>query len=130
MNEHCKQYGPSLLRLTLGPLFIIPGVMKLMNPSMIVGMLGQMGFPAPTFFGWLLLVSEIFFGASVLAGWKIKFTVWPLVIVLFVATITVHIPSMATNPMGLIDVLFRLLGIAALVSLVFTGQGAVAVQED
>ncbi|MBI4141039.1 DoxX family protein [Candidatus Woesearchaeota archaeon] len=130
MKEHCEQYGPSILRLALGPLFIIPGVMKLMNPGMIIGMLGQIGFPAPTFFGWLLLLSEIIFGASVLVGYKVKLTVWPLVIVLAVATITVHIPSIATNPMGLIDVLFRLLGIAALISLHFTGPGAVAVQED
>jgi len=104
--------------------------MKLTNPSMIIGMLGGLGFPAPVFWGWLLLLSEIFFGASVLIGWKVRHTVWPLVIVLAVATVTVHLPSMASNPAGLLDVLFRLLGIAALINLHLNGPGAVAVSDE
>ena len=129
-GKDCKQYASSILRLVLGPLFIIPGIMKLTNPGMIIGMLGGLGFPVPVFWGWLLLLSEIFFGTSVLVGWKVRYTVWPLVIVLVVATITVHLPSMATNPMGLLDVLFRLLGIAALINLHLNGPGAVAVSEE
>jgi len=128
--DHCGQYGPSVLRFALGPLFIIPGVMKFMNPGMIIGMLGQLGFPAPTFLGWLLLLSEIIFGAAVLVGWKVKYTVWPLVAVLAVATAFVHIPAMATNPAGLVNVLFHLLGIAALINLHLTGSGKYAVSDE
>ena len=64
-NSH---YGPTLLRVVLGLLFIIPGLGKLVNPAMIIGMLGQLGFPAATLLGWVLLLSEIVFGAAVLTG--------------------------------------------------------------
>ena len=129
-QTECKEYAPSILRLVLGPLFIIPGIMKLTNPSMIIGMLGGLGFPAPTFWGWLVLLSEIIFGAAVLVGWKVKYTVWPLVAVLAVATAFVHIPAMATNPAGLVNVLFHLLGIAALINLHLTGSGKYAVSDE
>ncbi|MBI1969648.1 DoxX family protein [Candidatus Woesearchaeota archaeon] len=120
-------YSPAVLRLILGPLFIVPGISKLLNPGMIIGMLGGMGFPGASFFGWLLLLSEIIFGLCVLLGWKVKYTVWPLVVVLLVATIMVHIPAMVGNPMGAITVLFHLLGIAALVSVFLTGAGALSI---
>ena len=92
-----------------------------MTPSGIIGMLGNLGFPAPSFFGWLLLLSEIVFGISVLIGWKLKYTVWPLVIVLLVALIMVTLPNIKQDQ---INVLFHLLGIAGLISLYLTGPGA------
>lgn len=121
-----EDYGPFALRLVLGLLFLIPGVMKLMDPGMIIGMLGGMGFPVATAFGWILLLSEIIFGVCILLGWKVKYTAWPPVIILLVATVMVHIPAMAGNPMGLIMVLFHVLGIAALVSVFLTGAGALS----
>lgn len=124
-----KQYSPTVLRLVLGLLFLIPGFMKLMNPPMIIGMLGDLGFPAPTFFGWLLLLSEIAFGLSVLVGFRVKYTVWPLVVVLLVATLTVYVPKLGTDPMAPITVLFHVLGIAALVSVFLSGAGALAVDK-
>ncbi len=121
-----SKYGPALLRLTLGLLFIIPGLSKLSNPGMIIGMLQQMGFFTPAFWGWILLLSEIVFGGAVLAGWKLKYTVWPLVIVLAVATALVSVPALGKDPMAMINISFHLLGIAALISLFFTGPGAYA----
>lgn len=131
MNENnYAKYGPTLLRAVLGLLFILPGLNKLGNPAMIIGMLGGLGFPAPAFFGWILLLSEILFGAAVLVGWKTKYTVWPLVVVLAVATLTVGLPALGTSPMAMINVSFHLLGIAALISLFLTGSGAVAVKQQ
>src|SRR3989338_10219195 len=92
---HCASYGAAVLRIALGLLFVLPGLGKLMNPAMIAGMLGGLGFPAPAFFGWLLLLSEIVFGALLIVGWKVKYAIWPLVIVLFVATLTVHLTKIA-----------------------------------
>lgn len=122
-TEKCCDLGPAVLRLVLGPLFVVPGVSKLLNPGMIIGMLGSLGFPAPVFFGWLLLLSEIVFGAAVFAGYKVKYVVWPLVLVLVVATITVYLPKLATDPMAIVNVLFHLLGVAALVNLYLSGAG-------
>lgn len=117
-----------VLRILLGLLFIIPGLGKLMDPAGIIGMLGGLGFPLPVFFGWLLLLSEIVFGLAVLVGYKVKWTAWPLVAVLAVATIIVHLPTLGT-PMGPITVLFHLIGIAGLIVLASEGPGAWAVSK-
>ena len=126
MNDNSK-YGPTLLRLVLGLLFVIPGISKLMNPDMIIGMLGGMGFPAASFFGWVLLLSEIIFGLAVLVGLKVRWAVWPLVAILAVAIVMVHIPALAASPMGVPNLLFHVLGVAALISLSLSGAGAIAV---
>ena len=118
-----------ILRILLGLLFVIPGLGKLMNPAMIIGMLGGLGFPAPGFFGWLLLLSEIVFGLAVLVGYKVKWTVWPLVIVLAIAILTVHLKTIS-DPAGMINVVFHLIGIAGLIVLASGGPGAWAVSKE
>jgi len=130
MEGKYNHYAPSVMRLVLGLLFIIPGFQKLANPEMIIGMLGNLGFPWPAVFGWILLLSEIVFGASVLMGLKVNYTVWPLMLILGVANITVHIPAwMNAEPMALISVLLHLLAMASLLSIYFTGSGAFAVKK-
>ncbi len=126
MGYNKSDYGPTVLRVALGLLFILPGLGKLSNPAMIVGMLGELGFPAAAFFGWVLLLSEIVFGAAVLVGWKTRYTVWPLAVVLAVATLIVGLPALGSSPMAMVNVLFHLLGIAALASIYLTGPGAYA----
>tara|TARA_Y100000310_G_C20573206_1_gene759106 strand:+ start:704 stop:1102 length:399 start_codon:yes stop_codon:yes gene_type:complete len=131
MNENkckCSEYGPTVLRLTLGLLFLLPGLSKLMNPGMIIGMLGSMGIPAASLMGWIVILSEIVFGAAVLVGWKLKKTVWPLVVIMGVAIIAMVIPSFGTNPMAMINLLFHLTAIGALISLYLTGPGAYTVK--
>jgi len=126
--ENAK-YGPTVLRIVLGLLFILPGINKFGNPAMIIGMLGNLGIPAPGLLGWVLLLSEIGFGAAVLFGYKLKYTVWPLVLILAVATLKVGLPALGSSPMAMINVSFHLLGIAALVSLYLTGPGEKAVKQ-
>jgi putative oxidoreductase len=130
MNNKYKEYAPTILRVVLGALFIVPGLQKLMNPAMIIGMLGKLGFPAAGLLGWVLILSEIGFGATVLAGWKLDKTVWPLVIILLVAMFKVHIPAIfAGTPMALVSVLWHIVGIGALISLYFSGPGAKTVKQ-
>ena len=124
-----ENYGPFVLRLGLGILFFIPGLQKLANPGMIIGMLDGMGVPLATLMGWVLLLSEIVFGASILVGWKLKKTVWPLAVIMAIALFAVHVPAwMSGAPMALISVLFHLVGIAGLISLYYSGAGAYAVK--
>ena len=108
-NAH---YGPLVLRIALGLLFVIPGLSKLANPGMIIGMLGELGFPAAAFFGWLLLLSEIVFGAAVLAGYKIRTMVWPLAIIMVLAGLMVAVPQIGSNPMSVPMALFHLFSFA------------------
>lgn len=129
MTHKYKNYAATGLRVFVGLLFIIPGANKLMNPAMITGMLGGLGFPAAGFFAWVLLLSEISFGAAVLLGWKLEYTVWPLVAVLGVAVLTVHIPALGSSPMATVTVLWHLMGLSALVSLFLSGPGEHAVPQ-
>ncbi len=124
-----KEYAPTVLRVGLGLLFIIPGLAKLMNPGMIIGMLEGMGMPAPALLGWIVLLAEIGFGAAVLFGYKLQQAVWPLVVILAVALFMVHVPNLiAKVPMAMPMVLFHVLGITALWSLYLSGPGAKAKQ--
>ena len=83
-----KDYGPFVLRIGIGGLFIITGLMKIMNPPAVVGMLTSLGFPGPQFWAWLLILAELLCGAAVLTGFHLKYTTVPLVIVLIVAIST------------------------------------------
>ncbi len=128
MDKKYHEYGHTLLRLALGVMFLLAGINKLMNPDGPIGMLTGLGFPAPAFFAWLLLLSEIIFGAAVLIGWKTKYTVWPLVIILAIATFTVVIPNIGKG--GPINLMFHLLGIASLISIALTGPGKIAISKE
>ncbi len=122
----CRAYAPSVLRLGLGLLFVIPGLDKLFGMlgggHMLAGMIGA-GLT------WIVLLAEIVFGAALLAGWKTKYTVWPLIVIMVVATVMMVIPNLS-QPMGMINLLFHILAITGLVSVYFSGPGAVAVKEN
>ena len=120
MKEN-TDFGPFFVRIGLGLLFIFPGIMKLMNPGMIIGMLGGMGFPLPMVLGWLVIIAEVLGGIALLAGYKVNYVVWPLVVILVVATVAVYLPDLAKNAT---QVLFHLLGILSLISLYYSGPRA------
>ena len=126
MKKSNAMFGPTILRVFIGFLFIIPGFMKLFNPEGIIGMLAGLGFPAAGFFGWLVLLTELLFGGLVLLGWKLRWTIWPLFIVLLVAILVVHLPALSAATMG--SFLFHVLGLAVLLSLFFTGGGRYALR--
>ncbi len=85
-----KEYAPFVLRLGVGGIFVYTGIMKVMNPSMVVGMLNSMGFPGPAFWAWLLIAVELLCGASVLLGFKIRWATIPLAIVMLVVISTTN----------------------------------------
>ncbi len=77
-------------RIVLGLLVLVSGLMKLfvVKPANVAVFLGSLGFPAANFFAWLLLLSEIIFGAAILANYKLKYTVIPPIIIMIVAAFT------------------------------------------
>ncbi len=85
-------YAKLVNRILLGLLMLGAGLFKLWGLIQgdfgVPGFLASLGFPAPTFFAWVLMLSEIVFGLAVLASWKLKYTVWPPIIILVVATLT------------------------------------------
>ena len=119
-----KLQGPALLRITLGLLFLIPGLSKIMNPSIISGMLSGLGFPIAVVFAWILILVEIIFGILLLIGIKTEIAVWPLFIVLLVALLLVGIPSFnMTDVQSVMNILWHLVGLAGLLSISSTGPG-------
>ena len=119
--------GHTLLRVAIGFLFLVAGIKKITAPDKVVGMLGNLGFPIAQFFGWLLILSEIIFGALILVGYKVKYTAWPLAIVLAVAWILVVVPNggiTSTNSF------FHLIGIAGLVTIALSGPGKWAIKKS
>ncbi len=127
-NCNCAQYAPTILRVFLGLLFLIPGVAKLSNPSGIIGMLGGLGFPMAAFFGWIVILVEVIFGITIILGYKLKYTVWLPLIVMVVATFAVVIPSWLKNPSSAGNLLFHLLAIGGLISLYLSGPGEKAIK--
>ncbi|MEK6873626.1 MAG: DoxX family protein [Nanoarchaeota archaeon] len=126
MNKQYSMYGPTLLRVFLGLLMLVPGISKLMNPGGPIGMLTNLGFPIPSIMAWVLIISEIVFGLTLILGYKVKYTVWPLVIILAVATIFVVIPNTSGSYVNLI---FHLQAIAGLITIYLIGPGALAIDK-
>lgn len=82
-------YTKLVNRILLGLLMLVPGLIKLfyMGSDAVTGMLSGMGFPAPAFFAWVLILSEIVFGLAILARWKLHYTVWPPIVIMLVAAV-------------------------------------------
>ena len=127
MNQNSKHmFGHTLLRVVIGILFLQAGIKKFTNPDGVVEMLSGIGFPAPVVFAWILLLSEIIFGALILIGYKVKYTTWPLVIIFLVALGTVVIPNggISSN-----NALFHIITIAGLITIALTGPGKWAISK-
>ena len=74
-------------RILIGGLFLIAGLMKafVSTPTGVAGFFSGLGIPATLFFAWIVMLSEIIFGLSVLTGFKMEYTVYPLIVIVLVA---------------------------------------------
>ncbi|OIO80841.1 hypothetical protein AUJ84_02550 [Candidatus Pacearchaeota archaeon CG1_02_32_132] len=92
MKEN-KKYIMTVNLVLLGLVMLLPGLMKLfiMRPSAVAGFLGTLGFPASTFFAWILIIAEIGSGIAILTRWKLKQIVWIPMIILVIAGLTTTI---------------------------------------
>ena len=120
----------TLLRIPLGLMFVIIGLIKIQDPSGISGFLGSIGFPISMFFAYLMFLTEIIFGLSILIGYKVKYTVWPLVALLFFAVILVIIPSTQFNPASIAVLGMHILSITSLLAIYILGPGKWAISKD
>ena len=125
--------GPTLLRWTIGLMFLVLGIYKISNPSMVVGMVGGLpvfGAFLPAFWAWVLILAELVGGAALLAGWKTRMAVWPLAIILVVALLTVHLPAVDwANPMTVVPLFFHLIALAGLFAVYLLGNGLYAMED-
>lgn len=111
------------LRLVLGMAFLYTGIMKVINPPMITNMLDGLGFPAPVFFAYVLMVVEIAGGAALILGLLTRFFSAALAIMLTVALFTVHIPAMSQGYALVVDFFKVLTIITGLIALFIAKPG-------
>ena len=82
------------LRLIVGFGFVQHGYAKLARgPEDFIGVLHAMGLPSSFLLSWLTIVVELAGGPMILAGALIPLATLPMMIVLFVAIFTVHLPN-------------------------------------
>ena|SRR6188508_620843 len=82
------------LRLIVGFGFIQHGYAKLARgPEDFISLLHAMGLPSSFLLGWLTIIVELVGGLMILVGALIPLATVPMIIVLFVAIITVHLPN-------------------------------------
>lgn len=80
-------------RILLGLVMLVPGLLKLFGGADgVSGMLSGIALFswAPAFWAWVLIISEIVFGIAILANWRLHYTVWPPIVIMLVAGLTVN----------------------------------------
>jgi putative oxidoreductase len=82
------------LRLTIGFGFIEHGYAKLARgPDAFIEILHAIGMPFADFLGWATIVVEVVGGLMILLGAFVPLAAAPMIVVLLVATLTVHLPN-------------------------------------
>jgi putative oxidoreductase len=79
------------LRLIVGLGFMQHGYAKLVRgPESFAGILHALGIPTPDFLAWITIAVELLGGLAVLVGTFVPLAAIPMIMILAVATVTVH----------------------------------------
>ena len=83
--------GLALLRVLAGVAMAINhGAGKIQDPSKVIGGAERLGFPAPTFFGWMAAISEFFGGILLALGLATRPAAFLLACTMFTAAFVAH----------------------------------------
>src|SRR4029077_6409158 len=82
------------LRLVVGFGFMQHGYAKLARGAdPFINILHALGVPMPFTLGWATIIFELICGFMVFVGFPVRLASVPMIITLFVATLTVHLPN-------------------------------------
>jgi putative oxidoreductase len=77
-------------RILIGALFLVAGIMKVMNVAGTTGYMTRLGFPAPELFTYLSIVIEVGGGILLVIGWQTRRVAWFLALYVLVALGAAH----------------------------------------
>jgi len=80
--------GPTLVRITLGAVFIGTGWGKLHDHAKVVDFFTELHIPAPGFQAWLVGCTELFGGVAMLLGLATRLVALPLAFTMVIAILT------------------------------------------
>ncbi|MDP2628445.1 MAG: DoxX family protein [Nanoarchaeota archaeon] len=127
-KENCSIWAYTAVRVLIGLMFVIAGYNKLMNPSGVEAMLSGMSFFAwaPGFWAWVLLLSELIFGLALVVGYKVKYSAWPLVVIMVVAWIRIISSGNVLSSTAFLHLITAVI----LVMIAYMGTGKLAISKD
>lgn len=122
-NSSVHSWGPTVLRVVVGIVFLAHGRQKLFGFGFhgVAGYLGSVGIPLPAVFAVILTLVELVGGAALLLGVATRVAALLLAIDMAVAILAVHLKGGFFMPAG---IEFTLTLLAANLCLAFTGAGA------
>lgn len=124
-----KKYGPLVLRIVVGIIFAAHGWQKISGGMEgVAGFLNSLGVPLPLFFAYIVTYVEFLGGIALILGAATRVAAQLLAINMAVALFLVHIPNGFFVSKGGYE--FVLVLLAALITLSFTGPGALAVDTE
>jgi len=77
-------------RILIGTLFLVAGIMKVMNIAGTTAYMTRLGFPAPELMAYLATIIELASGALLIIGWQTRRVAWLLVVYVAIATGMAH----------------------------------------
>ena len=77
-------------RILIGVLFLVAGIMKVMNVAGTTAYMTRLGFPAPVIFAYLSIVFEVGGGILLIIGWQTRRVAWLLALYVLVALGAAH----------------------------------------
>jgi putative oxidoreductase len=86
-------YNPVVLlvgRILIGVLFLVAGLMKVVNVAGTTAYMTRLGFPAPELFAYLSIVIEVGGGILLIVGWQTRKVAWFLALYVMVALGAAH----------------------------------------
>ncbi len=113
-------YGLLALRVILGIIFIYSGYSKIADPARMVGMFTALHFPAPSFWPYLVGITELVGGIMVLLGAYARYASAVLSFVMLVAVIILA----KMSGFNLMTIGYPLVCMGAFVALTGVGAGS------
>lgn len=124
-----RELGLAILRVVLGVVYVTHGLPKLLGGiDGTAGFIGQLGFPIPLLFAWIVALLETFGGLALIVGFLVRPVALLFVVEMAIAILLVHaragwyVVGPGTNGAEYDTVL-----IAALLVLALAGPGRAAV---